>query len=273
MTLSGAWLLAELKVFGLAVMANWLRYVFVAGTLYLLLYKTPIGRRGSYRDPSAEIPRGQIYREIALSSVSCLIFSVSAVAIHAVNPLGVTHIYDDAHRYGLLILPVTLLAIVVLFDAYFYFTHRMLHVIGVKRSTHYRHHISVYPTPWAALAFSVPEAAIIALFFFLVATAFPIYISVYRAFIWIVFIQSALHHSSHKIYPDGWKTTPILGWWTTADHHHLHHRFGACNFGLYFTLWDRVLGTEHPDYLNDPARRGAVAPYDPGVKAKADAGA
>jgi sterol desaturase/sphingolipid hydroxylase (fatty acid hydroxylase superfamily) len=31
-------------------------------------------------------------------------------------------------------------------------------------------------------------------------------------------------------------------------HHDLHHSEGRHNFGLYFTWWDRMMGTEHPDY-------------------------
>ena len=34
-----------------------------------------------------------------------------------------------------------------------------------------------------------------------------------------------------------------------ATHHDLHHQGPRWNFGLYFTLWDRLMGTEHPDYV------------------------
>jgi sterol desaturase/sphingolipid hydroxylase (fatty acid hydroxylase superfamily) len=33
-----------------------------------------------------------------------------------------------------------------------------------------------------------------------------------------------------------------------VTHHALHHeKFGA-NFGLYFNVWDRLMGTNHRDY-------------------------
>jgi sterol desaturase/sphingolipid hydroxylase (fatty acid hydroxylase superfamily) len=28
----------------------------------------------------------------------------------------------------------------------------------------------------------------------------------------------------------------------------MHHEHAPRNFGLYFTWWDRLMGTEHPDY-------------------------
>uniref|UniRef100_A0A7R9YUX7 Fatty acid hydroxylase domain-containing protein n=1 Tax=Chlamydomonas euryale TaxID=1486919 RepID=A0A7R9YUX7_9CHLO len=34
----------------------------------------------------------------------------------------------------------------------------------------------------------------------------------------------------------------------TVRHHDMHHRFPGRHFSLYFTHWDRWLGTLHPDY-------------------------
>jgi sterol desaturase/sphingolipid hydroxylase (fatty acid hydroxylase superfamily) len=30
----------------------------------------------------------------------------------------------------------------------------------------------------------------------------------------------------------------------------MHHQFGKTNFSLYLTFWDKILGTEHPDYAS-----------------------
>jgi len=32
------------------------------------------------------------------------------------------------------------------------------------------------------------------------------------------------------------------------DAHDLHHEHGRYNYGLYFRWWDKLMGTEHPDY-------------------------
>ncbi len=41
---------------------------------------------------------------------------------------------------------------------------------------------------------------------------------------------------------------PLFDFLTTTTHHDLHHAQAGWNYGLYFTWWDRLMGTEHPDY-------------------------
>ena len=39
-----------------------------------------------------------------------------------------------------------------------------------------------------------------------------------------------------------------FGWINATTHHDLHHSSFHYNYGLYFTWWDRLMGTEHPAY-------------------------
>lgn len=34
----------------------------------------------------------------------------------------------------------------------------------------------------------------------------------------------------------------------TVQHHDMHHRYPTKHFSLYFTHWDRLMGTLHPKY-------------------------
>jgi sterol desaturase/sphingolipid hydroxylase (fatty acid hydroxylase superfamily) len=34
----------------------------------------------------------------------------------------------------------------------------------------------------------------------------------------------------------------------SVTHHGLHHEKFRANFGLYFNVWDRLMGTNHPEY-------------------------
>jgi Delta7-sterol 5-desaturase len=44
-------------------------------------------------------------------------------------------------------------------------------------------------------------------------------------------------------------STPLTRWINTTTHHDLHHSGGFNhNYGLYFTWWDKWMGTEHPHY-------------------------
>ena len=51
----------------------------------------------------------------------------------------------------------------------------------------------------------------------------------------------------------------------TVRHHDMHHRFPFAHFSLYFTHWDRLLGTEHAGY-----RAAVEAHFAPRSKAKAE---
>jgi sterol desaturase/sphingolipid hydroxylase (fatty acid hydroxylase superfamily) len=35
--------------------------------------------------------------------------------------------------------------------------------------------------------------------------------------------------------------SPLVG----VTHHDQHHRHARCNYGVHFTLWDRIMGTLH----------------------------
>jgi len=54
-----------------------------------------------------------------------------------------------------------------------------------------------------------------------------------------------------ELYPAGWVDNRWTRWWNTTTHHDLHHSSGNTNFGLYFTWWDRWMGTEHPRYREE----------------------
>jgi len=60
-------------------------------------------------------------------------------------------------------------------------------------------------------------------------------------------LRNAVGHCGYELFP-AFRGKPLLGWLTTVTHHDLHHAQAGWNFGLYFTFWDKVMGTEHPEY-------------------------
>jgi sterol desaturase/sphingolipid hydroxylase (fatty acid hydroxylase superfamily) len=62
-------------------------------------------------------------------------------------------------------------------------------------------------------------------------------------------VRNVLGHAGFELMPAGFARCRWLGWLTTATHHDLHHETFRWNYGLYFTWWDRLMGTEHPGYL------------------------
>jgi sterol desaturase/sphingolipid hydroxylase (fatty acid hydroxylase superfamily) len=89
------------------------------------------------------------------------------------------------------------------------------------------------------------------------------------AFVWGLhqIFRNAIGHSGYEIFPANRDGRPMFDWMTTVTHHDLHHARAGWNFGLYFTWWDRWMGTEHPDYHAEFARtvaRTARARPQPG---------
>jgi sterol desaturase/sphingolipid hydroxylase (fatty acid hydroxylase superfamily) len=68
-------------------------------------------------------------------------------------------------------------------------------------------------------------------------------------FLTFMIIRNAVGHSGYEVFPRHWVTHPIFGQLTNVTHHDLHHSSFRYNYGLYFTYWDRLMGTEHPEYV------------------------
>ena len=43
--------------------------------------------------------------------------------------------------------------------------------------------------------------------------------------------------------------SPLFELLNTSVHHNIHHSKFKGNYGLYFRFWDRLMNTEHPDYV------------------------
>lgn len=228
--------------------ADLLRYViptsFVALVISLLPPDWAALRRVRLRQPEA----GQQGRELSFSLLTVLIFSMNGVVIFAGAKLGWLQIYTAVDDRGWMYLLASLAGLVVLHDAWFYWTHRLMHRPRWFRWIHGVHHRSVAPTPWAAYSFAPAEAVIHAVFLTLVLAVLPLHPLAIFVFLVHMIARNVLGHAGIELVPGRW----LAGWWgrwmTTTLHHDLHHAHGRYNFGLYFTWWDRIGGTEHPDY-------------------------
>jgi len=162
---------------------------------------------------------------------------------------GWVRIYDDAAAYGWPWWWASLALIIVAHDAYFYWTHRMLHSRRWFAAVHGRHHASLHPTPWAAYSFHPVEAAVQAAFLPLFVAVVPMHAGAIAVFLVHMILRNAIGHCGHELMP--WTLSPrgALRWITPVSHHHFHHARNRGNYGLYFTWWDRWCGTEDADYL------------------------
>ena len=61
-------------------------------------------------------------------------------------------------------------------------------------------------------------------------------------------VRNVLGHSGYELLPRSLAHSVAWGWSNSVTHHDLHHETFRWNYGLYFTWWDRLMGTEHPQY-------------------------
>ena len=158
--------------------------------------------------------------------------------------LGYTQVYEDPHQYGLWYLPGSFLAATFIHETYYYWLHRWMHVPSVFRAIHKTHHESRNTSPWTSFSFHPVESILQALIVPLTIMVLPMHYWVIVA--WLVFmsVTSVINHLNVEIYPRYFNRHWLGKWLIGATHHSLHHTEFRRNFGLYFTFWDRWMGTE-----------------------------
>lgn len=241
------------------LMSDFLRYAIAAGSVWLFV-NVLLGRRLAGRRILEAAPApGQVRREIGYSLSTVLIFAANGMLVWLLIARGTFEVYPDAERRGWTWWWASLALIIVAHDAWFYWTHRALHHRRWFRMVHGRHHASLHPTPWAAYAFHPAEALVQALFLPLFLLAVPVHAGVLGVFLLHMILRNAVGHCAHELLPWRWTPRGWLAWVTPVSHHHFHHARNRGNYGLYFTWWDRLCGTEDPEYLRYGDARFAAA--------------
>jgi sterol desaturase/sphingolipid hydroxylase (fatty acid hydroxylase superfamily) len=201
-------------------------------------------RRVAPSDPTA----GQVRREIAYSLRSIAVFGFVTLAVIVAARAGLTRLYGRVQEYGWGWFFVSIGVMIVLHDTYFYWTHRLMHHRLLYRLVHRTHHRSISPTPWAAYAFSPAEALVQAGIGPLIVFSIPTHPLAFTAFMVWQITFNVLGHCGYEIFP-GWFLRSPLGWFLNlVTHHAQHHEKFRANYGLYFNVWDRLMGTNHRDY-------------------------
>jgi lathosterol oxidase len=206
------------------------------------------------RKPMPKILRNkQIVREVRNSTLTVIVFvfcfSVTNQIMETFYGGSMFKIYSDVSEYGWPYLLFSIVLWSIVLDTYFYWTHRFMHMKRFYRFFHLTHHRSHNPTPFTAYSFAPPEAALVYAFAPIFFILVPMHHNAFIAAILIQIIRNAMAHCGYELFPRGCAEHPILGIFATVTHHDLHHEKSGGNYAFYFTFWDRVMGTEHPDYI------------------------
>ncbi len=213
--------------------------------LYFMLRQVLVHRKISRRWPKF----GQMNREFWHSLRSILIYGLVTVPIVYAAYSGWTQFYPRISDRSTAWWFASLAIMIVLHDTYFYWTHRAMHHRWLYRFFHRTHHLSTDPTPWAAYAFSPWEALVQAGIGPLIVFTVPVHATAFGAFMAWQISFNVLGHCGYEIYPRWFLRTPLGMLLNTPTHHALHHEKFRGNFSLYFNVWDRLLGTNVPEYV------------------------
>lgn len=224
------------------------RYLMAASATFALVWVLRRTALKARKIQAREASVADMRREFAQSLQSVFVYVIGACFLIWGRELGV--FYDVfGVSFGLGIDLLILAAIIVAHDAYFYWAHRLMHHPRLFKRFHRAHHRSVTPTPWAAYSFAMPEAAVMFLFVPLWLFFVPTPGWVMVAWLNFQIIRNAMGHAGFEFFPRWWLDSPLTSWINTTVHHDMHHNGGFnANYGLYFTWWDKWMGTEHPRY-------------------------
>ncbi len=225
-----------------------LRYVIFAGLAWFLGYVV-MKRRWIHRKIIERMPTmTDMRRELLYSISSILIFGLVGTLTILVALRGSTLMYWDVGQYGWPWFFASIGIAIFLHDTYFYWTHRLMHHRRLFRWMHRVHHLSTNPSPWAAYAFGPLEAVVQAGIFPLAVCLLPMHPLAFGLFmVWQITFNVA-GHTGYEFHPRWLMETPLRYILNTPTNHVMHHEKMSGNYGIYFNIWDRLMGTNHATY-------------------------
>ena len=141
--------------------------------------------------------------------------------------------------------PLTFAASLVIYDAWFYWGHRLMHTKWLY-GFHAHHHRSIVPSPWSNNSDTLVGAFVEQTYF--LAAPFllpipPVVLIAHKIFDQVTGIGG---HAGHEYFasPSARAPWPML----CTSFHDQHHGHFTYNYANTFSWWDRMMGTIHPSY-------------------------
>ncbi|WP_219907673.1 sterol desaturase family protein [Aphanothece hegewaldii] len=233
-----------LAFFGIIIV----RYFLIAGGSYWFFYSN-LGKPFIKRNLRSFPPRWKsIKQDAELALFSAVFFALCAAFIISAYDSGLTRLYSVLDQYGLWYLGFSFVVVLILQDGYFYLLHRGFHHPRLFKWLHHGHHRSGDPTPWTSFAFDLPEAILQGLFFVGIVFLMPLHFITLIALLMTMTVWAVVTHLGFDPFPPSffrhWFGKCLIG----PTHHSIHHRKYRVHYGLYFTFWDKLLGTHDPNY-------------------------
>ncbi|MBS7566897.1 sterol desaturase family protein [Mucilaginibacter sp. Bleaf8] len=236
-----------MRLFGVSAV----RYFVIAGVPFILFYKLLSNWFSQSKIQNRNAGIKDFVREVLHSMQSTAVFAVIGYLVLFTPLQRYTQVYTDINAYPVWWIAVSLILSLIIHDTYFYWMHRLLHHKKLFRYTHLVHHQSTNPSPWTSYSFHILEACVEGGVLFVVAILMPLHPITIVLFTVVGFMINVYGHLGYEVAPQGFRHTVLFEVLNTSVHHNLHHSKFKGNYGLYFRVWDRLMGTEHPDYVKE----------------------
>lgn len=232
----------------IAYLVSALRYFFFAGLSYLLFYIWKRQQFHKFKIQPADPKKSAISTELKYSISTIFIFATVAILVMRSPLTGYTRVYYQVSDYSVGYFIFSVFAAIFIHDTYFYWTHRLMHWKVIFPYVHHIHHKSHNPTPLAAFSFHPLEALVEIGVLPVIVFIMPIHPIALGIFGTYMIVLNVIGHLGFELMPEGFVQRPVLKLMNTSTHHNMHHHYSKCNYGLYFSIWDRLMGTLHRQY-------------------------
>jgi lathosterol oxidase len=235
------------KIFSISVV----RYFLLAGIPFLIYYIWFAHRVDSAKIQDRSASRSDFMREVWHSMQTTLVFAIIGCLVLNTPVKNITQVYTGFTAYPTWWMLTSVVLALVIHDTYFYWMHRLLHHPKIFRYAHLVHHKSTIPSPWTSYSFHFIEAFTEGMVLLVIVMILPMNVLSITLFVMLGFIINVYGHLGYEIAPKWLRNTFLFNISNTSVHHNLHHSKFNANYGLYFRFWDRMMGTEHPDYVKE----------------------
>lgn len=238
-----------LTAFGEAI-RDYFIFCGAAYALFHLLLRKRLARRKITQKPTGiEAPLREIGRTIIsnLLGRAPLVLGLAYLASEQVIPSKLIYLQFSDH--GGLYFAATIVFDVLLFDLWFYLSHRfILHSRFGYKHIHIVHHYSVDPTPFARNSVHPVESILNGIFHVL-----PIFILPHHPLAILIATQlkglvGIMGHIGYETFWSGFTRHRLFRYVCTPVHHHLHHAKSVRSNFAFLINYDLLFGTLSRDY-------------------------
>ena len=242
-------LIEYLLVSGVIFVLACLRYLSMTSLYYAVVYKKFASLWSKYKIEKSKPTAQDIQHEIKWGLANKINFFFYGILLYWLYKNDYLAIYTDWYEYPLWYSLAVVPVLLVLHDAYFFWRHYLMHKTSLYGWTrHNVHHGVRNVSPYSAFSVHPAEGFLELAFRPIMLIFIPVHPITLGVFLIITFSLNVIGHSGYEFFPRRYPSSPLTRLGSSATFHYLHHKDGGTNFGLFLCVWDRLMGTMHPDY-------------------------